>query len=1642
MKQLFSSRAVSVLVGLLLLLSSVALFSTLAGAARPTKSEENHVETYSDFSPTPTTSRVVRASPMTRAEVIAFAEKLDVPRAQLSLLDNQRFAFGDAVTGQPGIITPEDADETAIHKADQAHALGFDGTDVRVAVIDTGIDLAHPDLFNVSARDTNPASPYFMHPIAYDGASMNDVLAFGAPIPILPFGEDRPFNSWYVNTGYSTTVVEFGGTRWVNWTDGTTTLSWNVSGVSGLSAGEEVRVGFHPDDVFLDLFEIRPGVVLYNDAGAGAPYDSVIVDLDADGSMDDEKRAFINTDWASFDPEAELIFQDVDGDGVQDLSGGMVHFIADGVREIPYAGYQIDAMVFLYQTLLNDNAFNIWDAIGVDPTANLVPDAGDLVMLFGDYNGPGSNGAHGTWVTSAIAGQGLTGGGSTGPVLGGQAPGAKIIVSGNNFGGTDPFGQAGLYTALIFATEGFDGIPDTGDEAHIASNSWGGADWTGWEWGSRFADYVSAVRASESTLFVFAAGNSGPGYGGRQGPGGGTSLLVAGAMENYNYRDDPWYGFDGGPNAASSWGDTTFFSNRGPSAMGRHYLDALTSGQFGYGADPLNNNPFVADSGDELNGSSSWILWAGTSLATPNLSGVTALIYDAYMAAHGGTSPLASTAKTIVKNSADDAHQDPFLQGAGIANALRGVLSASDTDGLTLDIDEWNPGSYDGEVYPAYANILFPGESDAVTVTVTNHRPSASMDVTIQDAVLAHTGTLSLSFTRTRGTAANQWLLNESGLMTTAGTVLEADPTDLFGTADVARVTMFFDRARLAELPAYLLRVFDWTDVNGNGSSEGFSERNLMVQDYVALETLRGPNGFVQVFDPSGRSHDGLLIFLNPLSETSLVGPVAMTLQIDYYERADFGWLDVSVPAVTIPDASSEIVDLTATVPEGADPGLYEALVLFTLDDGDVTTLPVVVNVASTLPVAFGGNADDNGPYQQGVTYGALWADDAASGDYRYYFVDLPEARSVTFNVEWDGEDSSIDLYVLSGTTDWFSENDPDRYGPGTQEQVAAASGGSNATSIIAEMNAGLGILVIRGAFLSGVDVEEHPRGEGGAFFVSPRPWIATGVPVDGSQAFSIESQLAYPDVTLTVETGEVLSFPDQPVDPFPYGGQDPFEAYLLASPNRLRTDIPIATQRATYSLFFHSGARDVDMGLFYDANCDGIYTLANDVIGTAAATGRNPEVATVLSPPAGCYWVHAAGFDVDPGSLYDLTLEVIARPIVFPGVLPSSLAPSLPAIAVLDYVLPHFPRTFGGVVYLGSSQFPKAMDIPVSLTPNLPPLFTNPKPAPGSATNDATPPISLDMEDAPDAFETQVDTDSVSLWLDGALLSDPSVVLVSSTGVVVQLPSSLADGSHTVSVRAADTGLSFNLTSWSFWVDSNAPDLTITSPTAAFTNNPAVTIAGRTEPGVSVKVGATPVPVTASGLFSLSLTLSEGPHSLAVVATDIGGNTATVTVEITVDTTPPAITLATPTSGSTVNVASVRVSGVTEPGVTLRVNGIEVAVATDGSFSLLLALATGSNTITATATDAAGNPGSATATVTFADPVPGLEQDLEDTRDDLGTTEGALQTARDSLASLQTLVYVWVGLVAVVGAIAVVSLVMFLRERRKGGSGAGGGQT
>ncbi len=1550
---------------------------------------------------------------LTREGVRAWADKIGVPSAQLAVQSDEMAPFLEIEESGGGIFTPSDANEVAMHNSDLAHAIGFDGTDVTVAVIDTGIDFAHPDLFNVTFRVEDTGSDYFLHPMAYDGASLNDWLVFGETGP----------NSWWVNTTFSTTVVEFNMTRWINWTDGTTNLSWNVTGVAGLTAGKEVRIGFHPDDKLNILLGMRAGVILFNYTAAAGPFDSVMVDLDGDFNMSDEKRAYINTDWGSFDPNAELIFQDLDGDGRQDVSGGMLTFISDGVREIPYASRQIDVLNLTFQSQRNNNSFDIW--AGLDPASNLVPGDGNLTILFGDFDGPGSAGSHGTWVASAIAGQGMTGGFGSGPTLLGQAPGVKIIGAGNNFGNADPFGQQGLWTAVVFASEGYDGFPDTGDEAQIASNSWGSADWTGWEWVSRFVDWVSAIHADERILYVFAAGNSGPGMGGRQGPAGGASLLVSGAMENYFYRTDPWFGFDGGPNP--SFGATAYFSNRGPSAMGRHYLDALTSGMFGYGADPLNDNPFISDSGAVQDGNSSWILWSGTSLSTPNLAGITALVYDAWHSSHGGLFPMAPTAKSIVKQSADDAGQDPTLTGTGIANAFRAVLIANLTDGLSIDVDEWNPGDYHGVDYPGYTNILPAGGADMATITLSNNRPATPMDVTIEDAVLAQTGSVEFSFTRIPGTGADLYLFNESGFMAANGTVLVPGSATLWGSADSIRVSAYIGRQRMIDdFPAFRLRINDWTDVNANGSYDGFDERNLITQNFISWVDLNGPYTYMFLHDLATMVHDGIALQLDSFLDPST--PITITYVVDYFERMDWSWLSSSVGMVTIPGGSSMPVDLMVTVPAEAKPGLYEAMYLFTLPSGDVTTLPVMVNVASGgFPVEFGASSPgDYGHYQNGQTYGEWWGDDAtASGDYRYYMLDLPEPATVTVLVEWNSPLSVHGLFLLTNQTDWFSENFGARYGPGTQGIAASTDVElltTNGTHITAALNRGLSIIVLKAFHVESMSVGEAPKGRAGVVDLSPPDLTGVGVPVEDEATFTITFDLAFPELQSFIESGSQLVLIDQPVAPFPQGGQPDFETYLFEAPNTQRIDIAMGVSRVDYELFFFSGARDVDFGVFGDPDCDAVYTVGSIV--TLAGTLANPERATVSNPTVGCHWVHVAGFDVDPGSLYDLTVTFIEQPLISVTSMPSSLEPGVPAEVTLAWDLPHISQAFGGTVFFGTMQFPLAIPIAFSLFPDLPPILSAPTPTPDAVIPDNAPTISLSYRDTPDAFESDVDPDSVVFFLDGVDLS--TAVSATNTSVSLALPFVLTEGPHSVSIEVEDDNGSVNRTSWSFTVDSIVPTITITEPTAALTTNPVTNITGTTEPGATVTVNGTPVVVGPFGNFAFfSFSLAEGLNSIPIVATDAAGNQASTTVEITVDTIAPSISLSSPAAGATVEVAAVTVTGTTEAGALVVVNGLAVEVDANGAFSLDLALSEGSNTITATATDLAGNSASTSRSVTYADPVPGLQQEIDDANSDLSTTQG-------NLATLNTQILILIGLVVAAFVLAGVGFLLYLTLRRK----------
>jgi flagellin-like hook-associated protein FlgL len=163
-------------------------------------------------------------------------------------------------------------------------------------------------------------------------------------------------------------------------------------------------------------------------------------------------------------------------------------------------------------------------------------------------------------------------------------------------------------------------------------------------------------------------------------------------------------------------------------------------------------------------------------------------------------------------------------------------------------------------------------------------------------------------------------------------------------------------------------------------------------------------------------------------------------------------------------------------------------------------------------------------------------------------------------------------------------------------------------------------------------------------------------------------------------------------------------------------------------------------------------------------------------------------------------------------------------------------------------------------------------------------------------------------------------------------------------------------------------------------------------------------------------------------------------------DETPPSVVIESPEDGSTVDSSTISVTGLTEPGVYLTVNGIVAAVEDDGSFACNIAIAEGENTVTATATDQAGNSASVSITVTYEVAENTLEDDLDDavaeldemkeelnsTRDDL---TDALEGLEDADSRIDSLSAQMMALMIVAGLLAVLSvamIVMSLALRKK----------
>jgi len=178
---------------------------------------------------------------------------------------------------------------------EDAWDMGYTGEGVKVAVMDSGVDFATPDLIGTQARVTNASSPYYGWPLVIDIDSLAHYI--------------QGSENFLVQSQYADTT------------------STNVSGyqVTGTSKSGIYHIGAHPDS-HLAQFYGQPIKVLLVDERTPNTYDTVYVDLNNNHDFRDDKPCRKGD---------EISYWDRENDGYPDESGGMIYFIADGKTHLP-----------------------------------------------------------------------------------------------------------------------------------------------------------------------------------------------------------------------------------------------------------------------------------------------------------------------------------------------------------------------------------------------------------------------------------------------------------------------------------------------------------------------------------------------------------------------------------------------------------------------------------------------------------------------------------------------------------------------------------------------------------------------------------------------------------------------------------------------------------------------------------------------------------------------------------------------------------------------------------------------------------------------------------------------------------------------------------------------------------------------------------------------------------------------------------------------------------------------------------------------------------------------------------------------------------------------------------------------------------
>jgi len=1436
----------------------------------------------------------------------------------------------------------EDLDVDYLHGAIDAWMEGYTGAGVQIAVIDTGFDMAHPDLQGQQARYTS--GPYSGWPIAYDDRAAS-------------LWSQGQIGGWVADT--TATSDDLGG--WVQF-DG---YWFDIAGLQDVygnpvsSQSGTYHIGYHTDQNLMALWEYPVGVLVV-DANTAGVYDTVYVDVWGDFSFGNDKACTMGDEISYFDfYDAGTGMTDFvwnGGDGYADLSGGMVYWISDGAYSYPFADW--------------------WYGGG------FIPNSGDAVAFVGEFSYGQS---HGTMTSSAA----LAIPNSFGGMLGGMAPGAKLICI--------PF-TGDMVASWMFAAIGADGWTDSGDEANIISNSYGWSE-TAVEAGYNELDEVASIVSLYygTGLWFWSTGNGGPGYGTTHSVVDMTSVHVgAGTTMQYRYR----LGYEN-DYSMTKWGDVIPFSNSGPTRNGRLNAEIIASGAYSLEPAPLNQWDYFGGIGD---GSIHLQLGSGTSHATPTAAGGAALGYQAYYDWDGWW-PSADHAKALLMAAADDMHFDPLKQGAGWLNAFNYVKMMGEYDGTQTTL-WWNepwfekaalyPGTTYGSQNEFYPNLMLPGESDTMHVATTQNWMGVDATITVTSELLLKTGSDTLSFVTT----------DYSSIYVDIAPYIPA-------TTDLLKVTMYMPMSQFdPELDyssnlAYWLELHDWVDENLDGVL------NVTGAEWELYRyTVDGGDcnyNQVMIKDPIDRTTNGLIARLRAIAGD--IG-VNLTLQLDYYELQTFPWItfreygDVDwLSTLTSTVYAYDYVDweINVTVPADAPVGTYAAAIY--IDDGlRVQNMPVVVNVAAPdWEFEFGGPSYFDTPYNNDIVGTADKGWRFEVGDWRiYYAMPTVAPPSTTANlvvtVNWTELPTDVNVHVLASDWDpyglWYpplgqgwimtpiASSDENYLGAGTFG-VGTNTGGPKEV-LMAPMgerywNTGIGYapfaVVTRCPVMSGN--ASHDTITGYTTWLTMNgydpTWIDLYAPQPG--AWELEDDVpGWYDITVPAPV-EVRG-----------GGSGPYQvqqySWQSIYPDMLTGDFYQDLANAAYTQYLwvydssvlgvqtweEWAAPDIDLGVFYDANWNGIAELSEPY--WTSATGGSSEGLEIVDPMDGQWIIKVLGYSVTDWPGY-FSMEVWTGA---PGyVLVTDLEPVVDSGTHsfnVSYSVPAVPGVYLGTATFGFMGANDMFSIPfrIEVFDAGAPAIENLYPAMGEAipTNNLV--VRFDVNDSVNPIVSDIAWWMLDVILDWTLpLEDISIVSVDGITITLEFPLAIREGYHYLWIQVPDVeGNWASVSSW-FTVNSDVDVLTaefadtsmgMTIPGGSTVSMTEVMVRGETEPYADVEIST----ATASHLTSANETgyyeyspvaLAEGLNVVTVEVTNSAGVTASTSMMIVRDTVVMLWVddVVTPTTDSTLEL-----SGWTDVGATVTVDGVPATVNADGTWEAMVVLPEGGNLLLVEATDAVGN--------------------------------------------------------------------------------------